>query len=48
MQVFIKPMVDFFQEYSEGSQDLLKGFHEMKENTEILLKSLEEIQNKLA
>ncbi len=48
MQEFIKPMVEFLQEYSEGSQELLKGFHGMKENTEILLKSLEEIQNKLA
>ncbi|MHA1969584.1 MAG: CARDB domain-containing protein [Candidatus Hodarchaeales archaeon] len=47
MQEFIKPMVEFLQEYSEGSQDLLKGFHEIKENTETLLKSLEEIQNKL-
>lgn len=47
MQEFIKPMVEFLQEYSEGSQELQKGFHEMKENTETLLKSLEEIQNKL-
>lgn len=48
MQGFMKPLVEFMQKYNEYSQKMLKDFQIMKENTEELVKSLNEIQKRFS
>lgn len=47
MQEFLKPLVDFLQQYNKQSQKMLQDFQVMKENTEDLVKSLNEIQKQI-
>ncbi|MFW9903070.1 MAG: hypothetical protein ACFFFH_01945 [Candidatus Thorarchaeota archaeon] len=48
MQGFTKPLAEFMIQYSENSQKLVKNFQIMKENTETLVKSLNEIEQQLS
>ncbi len=48
MQEFIKPLVEFLQQYSEQTQKIINDFQDVKENAEKLVKSLDEIQKQLS
>jgi hypothetical protein len=47
MQELITPLAKFLGDYSESSQKLISEFQTLKQNTEELLKSLEEVENQL-
>ncbi|MFX1282309.1 MAG: hypothetical protein ACFFB5_01585 [Promethearchaeota archaeon] len=48
MQVFITPLVEFLSQYNELYQKMEVNFQEIKENTENLVKSLDEIEKQIS